>query len=110
LRPENEITEDDLNVFLTTIKNAEGYPKIRELRRLLGSKLSLVKINAILRYLEKSKRLEIDLDGNIIWIKEEENANNHELRLSEVATISQDFLRHFSTKNTDTKDDGESQS
>jgi len=100
-RPVNEITEDDLNFFLTTIKNVNGYPKVRDLRKLLSPRLNLVKINAILRYLEKSKKLEIDLDGNIVWIREE--SFNHLLSLAESANISQEFLKHFS-KDTDTND------
>jgi hypothetical protein len=90
-----------LNFFLTTIKNVNGYPKIRDLRKLLSPRLDLVKINAILRYLEKSKRLEIDLDGNIVWIREE--SFNHLLSFAESANISQEFLEHFS-KDTDTND------
>jgi hypothetical protein len=57
--------------------------------------LDPVKINAILRYLERSKSLEIDLDGNIIWIREEK-ANQS--TLADVANISKDFLNYFSTK------------
>jgi AraC-like DNA-binding protein len=48
--------------------------------------LNSVKINTILRYLERSKRLEIDLDGNIIWIRQEKDEAN-ELSLAEVANI-----------------------
>ena len=73
-----------------------GYPKVRDLQKLLRPKLNLAKINSILRYLEKSKRLEIDLGGNIIWIREE-NVVSHELSFAEVANISQDFLEHFSS-------------
>ena len=53
----------------------------------------------ILRYLERSKRLETDLDGNIIWIREDNN-NTHELSLAEGANISKDFLDFFSKKDT----------
>jgi hypothetical protein len=94
--PSNEVSEDDLNFFLTTLRNIGGYPKVRDLQKLLRSKLNLAKINAILRYLEKSKRLEIDLGGNIIWIREE-NIASHELSFAEVANISQDFLEYFSS-------------
>jgi hypothetical protein len=78
-----------------------GYPKVRDLRKLLPT-LNSVKINTILRYLERSKRLEIDLDGNIIWIRQEEDEAN-ELSLAEVANISKDFLNYFSTKNQKTE-------
>jgi hypothetical protein len=52
--------------------------------------------------LEKSKRLEIDLDGNIIWIREE--SLDHHLSVAESANISQEFLEYLSTKDMD-KDD-----
>ena len=55
---------------MTSIRAIEGrYPKIRDLQKLLKPRLDLFKINTILRYLERSKRLETDLDGNIIWIR-----------------------------------------
>jgi len=79
-----------------------GYTKVRDLRKLLHPTLNSVKINTILRYLERSKRLEIDLDGNIIWIRQEKDEAN-ELSLAEVANISQDFLNYFSTKNQNTE-------
>jgi hypothetical protein len=101
-RPANEITEDELNLFLTTIKNVNGYPKVRDLRKLFSPRLNLVKINTILRYLEKSKRLEIDLDGNIIWIREE--SLDHHLSVAESANISQEFLEYLSRKDMDTED------
>jgi len=94
--PTNEVSEDDLTFFLTTMRNTGGYPKVRDLQKLLRPKLNLAKINAILKYLEKSKRLEIDLSGNIIWIREE-NISSHELSFAEVANISQEFLEYFSS-------------
>jgi hypothetical protein len=62
---------------------------------LLRPSLDLVKINAILRYLMRSKSLEIDLDGNIIWIRIE---RSNQSTLADVANISEDFQRYFSTK------------
>ena len=75
------------------MRNTGGYPKVRDLQKLLRPKLNLA---AKLRYLEKSKRLEIDLSGNIIWIREE-NISSHELSFAEVANISQEFLEYFSS-------------
>ena len=72
-----------------------GYPRIRDLRRILGPRLNLFKINAILRYLERSKRLQTDLDGNIIWIRADNN-NANQLSLGERANISKEFLDYFS--------------
>jgi hypothetical protein len=79
---------------LTSVKKVEGsYPKIRDLQKLLRPRLDLFKINTILRYLERDKRLETDLDGNIIWIRED-NANK--LSLAERANLSKEFLDFFS--------------
>jgi hypothetical protein len=75
----------------------DGYPKVRDLQKLLPA-LNSVKINTILRYLERSRRLEIDLDGNIIWIRQDKDEAN-EPSLAEVANISKNFLNYFSTKN-----------
>ena len=81
----NEITDEDINYFLTTLRKVEGgYPRIRDLRRILEPRLNLFKINTILRYLERSKRLQTDLDGNIIWIREDNN-NANQLSLGERA-------------------------
>jgi hypothetical protein len=58
--------------------------------------LDLFKINTILRYLERSKRLEIDLDGNIIWTRQDNH--NNQLSLFERANISKEFLDLYSKK------------
>ena len=98
LVPAYEINDEDINFFLTSIKTVEGrYPKIRDLQKLLRPRLDLFKINMILRYLERSKRLETDLDGNIIWIREDNNTVN-QLSLAERADLSKEFLNFFSKK------------
>ena len=104
IRAANEITEDDLNFFMTGIKRYNGYPKVRDLQKILGPKLNLIKINAILRYLVKSKSLEIDLDGNIIWFRHEK-ADCH-LSFMEAANISPEVLGRFSTEAKDKMDSG----
>ena len=73
------------------------YPRIRDLQKLLRPRLDLFKINLILRYLERSERLETDLDGNIIWIREDNNSTG-ELSLAERADLSKEFLDFFSKK------------
>lgn len=35
----------------------------------MGGKLNSTQINTIFKYLERSKLIETDLNGNIIWIK-----------------------------------------
>ncbi|HEY7081568.1 MAG TPA: hypothetical protein VH500_17895 [Nitrososphaeraceae archaeon] len=87
-------TDEQLNYFLTTLKNESGYPKIRNLQKLLTPKLKLDTINSILRYMKNSKQIEIDLDGNIIWIKE--HFTNDQLSLADTAIISQDFMEYYS--------------
>ena len=83
---------------MTAIRAVEGsYPKIRDLQKLLRPRLDLFKINTILRYLERSKRLETDLDGNIIWIREDNN-NANQLSLAERANVSKEFLDFLSKK------------
>jgi hypothetical protein len=74
-----------------------GYPKVRDLQKIFHPNLTPVKINTILRYLERSKRLEIDLDGNIVWISHDKDRTN-QLSFAEAANISEDFLKYFSTK------------
>lgn len=73
-----------------------GYPKVRDLQRLLRPRLDLFRVNTILRYLERSKRLEIDLDGNIIWIREDNDRNK--LSLAERANMTKEFLDFYSRK------------
>jgi hypothetical protein len=83
------------------------YPKIRDLQQLLRPRLDLFKINTILRYLERSKRLESDLDGNIIWIRENSNNNADQLSLAERADLSKEFLDFFSKKDNRLLEGGE---
>lgn len=53
--------------------------------------------------MERSKRLETDLDGNIIWIREDNN-NANQLSLAEGASISKEFLDSFYKKDNPNKD------
>ncbi|HYF99543.1 MAG TPA: hypothetical protein VD815_05590 [Candidatus Saccharimonadales bacterium] len=66
---------------------------MRDLRGLLAPTLSLDKINAILKYLQRSNRLIIDLDGNIVWIKENNLKENS--KFSETANFSKEFVERF---------------
>ena len=59
----------------------------------MSATLSLDKINAILKYLERSKGLIVDLEGNIVWIKEKNLKQQSEL--SETANFSNEFLERF---------------
>ena len=46
-----------------------------------------MKITTILRYLERSKRLILDSDGYIIWIRQDNNNNVNRLSFAEVANF-----------------------
>jgi hypothetical protein len=83
-----------LDFFLATISKVEGYPKVRDLQKMLVPILNLDKINAILRYLKNSKKIEIDLDGNIIWIRGQKTSKD--LTIAETANISPEFVDYYS--------------
>jgi hypothetical protein len=51
------------------LEKSNDYIKIRNLQKIMGGKFSSTQINTIFKYLERSKLIETDLDGNIIWIK-----------------------------------------
>ena len=89
----NVYTDAEVDYFIDTIKNVKPFPKLRDLRKLLSPTLSLDKINAILRYLERSKQILVDLDGNIVWIKE--NNLKEVSDLSETANFSKEFVERF---------------
>lgn len=45
----------------------------------MGGKLNSTQINTIFKYLERSKLIETDLDGNIIWVKKKKiDADAHQ--------------------------------
>jgi hypothetical protein len=92
----NEITDEDINHFITTLRKVEGsYPRVRDLGKILRPRLNLFKINRILRYLESSERLQTDVDGNIIWIREDNKSTNL-LCLRERANLSEGFIEYLS--------------
>src|SRR5919202_113951 len=98
--PVNEISEEDVNVFIDTLKKKKNnentnhcYSKIRDLKKMFPS-CSNIKINAMLRYLESSKRLIIDCDGYIIWIRDDDD-NPSKLNLSDVANFKNDFADYL---------------
>ena len=51
------------------LEKSTEYIKIRNLQKMMGGKFNSTQINTIFKYLERSKLIETDLDGNIIWIK-----------------------------------------
>jgi meiotically up-regulated gene 157 (Mug157) protein len=95
----NEISEEDVKLFIDTLKKKKNnenanhyYSKIRDLKKMFPS-CSNIKLNAILRYLERSKRLIIDGDGYIIWIRDDDNPSK--LSLSDIANFKNDFANYL---------------
>jgi hypothetical protein len=85
---------------LKAIRNFDGYPKLRDLRKVLPS-LTPVQINVIAHYLERSGAIVIDSDGYITWMRNEELG---QLTLGEVATMSSD-LKELLEKHPEREDD-----
>jgi hypothetical protein len=81
---------------LSTIQQSKEYTKVRDLQKILRGNLNSIKVNTIFKYLVRSKIIEVDLDGNIIWIKKTEN---NQTRFWERASISKDFRKLLLDKN-----------
>ncbi|NWG37286.1 hypothetical protein [Nitrososphaera sp.] len=92
-RPANEVTEQEVDEFLAAIRNFEGYPRLRDLGRLLPS-MNTYKITVILRFLERSKAIIVDNDGYITWVRKDKP---DDLTLGDVADMSKE-LREFLAK------------
>ncbi len=102
-RPRNEVTEEEVETFLSAIRNfGDGYPKLRDLRMLLPS-MDPYKINVVLKYLERSKSIIVDNDGYIIWTRSEAP---EQLSLGDVANIS-DELKKFLEWREDDEEKGQ---
>ena len=97
----NEISDNEIDIFIDTIKNVGGYPKVRDLQKIIPS-LNLLKIQTILKYLQRSKKLIVDEDGYIVWIQED-NSNKSGNNLSDVANITKDFAEYLAFKGIDPK-------
>jgi hypothetical protein len=80
------VSEDDINAMLQAIKSFDGYPKLKDLGRMVPSLTSL-QINVIVRYLERLGAIVIDTEGYIVWVRKEQD----QLTLGEVAEISGDL-------------------
>ena len=96
-RPANEVSEDDINALLDAIKSFGGYPKLKDLGRMLPS-LTPLQVNVIIRYLERSGAIVIDTEGYITWARKEEA---DQLTLGEVANISSEFRKYLEQQRQD---------
>jgi hypothetical protein len=95
-KPANEISDSEVKIFVEALQNIGlPYPKVRNLNSILKNKLNEAKINPILRYLERSRKVEIDLDGNIIWMSGQEV---NQANLAEKASFSSDFVDHLKSR------------
>jgi hypothetical protein len=95
-KPANEISDSEVKIFVEALQNIGlPYPKVRNLNSILKNKLDEAKVNTILHYLERSKKLEIDLDGNIIWMSAQEI---NQTSLAEKASFSSDFIDHLKSR------------
>ena len=86
IRPANEVTESEINSLLQSIKDFDGYPKLKDLGRLAPS-LTPLQINVIVRYLERARAIILDTEGYIVWSRKE----REQMPLGEVAEMSDDI-------------------
>lgn len=94
-RPVNEISNDDVNFFIHRLEEkleSGEYPKLRHLEKILKPNLSSQKIIAVLGYLQRSRMIEVDLDGNIIWIRHDAKSVESGT-LIDSAVMSEDFRK-----------------
>lgn len=68
------------------IKDFDGYPRLKDLRRMAPS-LTPLQINVIIRYLEKSGAIVVDTESYIVWARKDQD----QLTLGEVAEMSADL-------------------
>jgi hypothetical protein len=80
------VSEGDINAMLQAIKGFDGYPRLKDLGKMVPS-LTPLQINVIVRYLERSGAIVIDTEGYIVWARKEQE----QLMLGEVAEISNDL-------------------
>jgi len=85
-------------LFLDTLRELPPYPKVRQLSTIFKNKLEPLKVHLILKYLERDKSLEIDLDGNIIWTRGQEDKSN---TFFEKAVFTQEFKEHIKERKID---------
>ncbi len=86
MKPANEVSETEISALFQAIKDFDGYPRLRDLRRMAPS-LSPLQLNVIIRYLEKSGAIILDAESYVVWARRDQER----LTLGEVAEISGDI-------------------
>ena len=79
--------------MLQAIKNFEGYPKLRELPKLVTG-LKPFKLNLVIRFLERNGTILIDGDGFIVWIRGETFEMSNLSDIAELSPEFREFLRN----------------
>ena len=95
-RPVNEVSDDDVSFFVHRVEEkleSGAYPRLRELEKMLKPRLSSQKIIAVLGYLQSSRIIEVDLDGNIIWIKRDTSRGIERGTMFDSAVMSEDIRK-----------------
>lgn len=60
----------------------------------MKNSLDGIKINTILKYLERSKQIEVDHEGNIIWVKKQKQP----CTFADMATMDKNFSDYVKDK------------
>lgn len=81
------MSEEEINALFDAIKEFDGYPRLRDLRKMAPS-LTPLQINTIIKYLERSGAIIIDSESYIVWTRKDRQDG---LTLGEVANISSEF-------------------
>jgi hypothetical protein len=84
-----------VELFLNTLRGLTPYPKVRQLNNIFKNKLDKLKVHLILRYLERSKALEVDLQGNIIWMKVLEDRRGSLRGTAKFSPEFKEFVKEF---------------
>ncbi|MEO9319727.1 MAG: hypothetical protein ABI361_03540 [Nitrososphaera sp.] len=93
-KPVNEISDQEVDDFLNAVRSFDGYPRLRELPKLLPS-MNTTKINAILRFLERSGVIIIDSDGYIVWSRGETADRLTLAEVAEIAPAAKEFFEDY---------------
>lgn len=78
--------------MLQSIKSFKGYPKLRELAKLVPA-LKPFKLNLVVRFLERNGTILIDGDGYIVWTRGDVPKMSSLSDIAELSPEFKDFLK-----------------